>query len=223
MWPGVERLQAACLGMVLLDMETIFPVEEHLFTRREAARAARMGLRRRKGFTAARVALKRLARQLNLVEKDTPDRMIETLDADGVRPCLGESGIYCSASHSSRMVVGVANRHPIGVDLEMFSEKVIGTRHLFMSPKERNLILLSRLGPERATTRAWTTKEAAAKVLGLHLFQAIREVELVSVGAEEGMMTYQEKTYPVRHAEANGHVITLITGDDLCKVPRLVF
>jgi phosphopantetheinyl transferase len=195
-------------------METIPPVGEHLFTPREAARAARMGLRRRKGFSAARVALKRLVRQLNLVEKDRPDRTIETLGPDDVKPCLGESGIYCSVSHSARLVVAVAHRHPIGVDLEMVSEKVIKTKHLFMSPKERDLISLSGLGPERAATRAWTIKEAAAKALGLHLFQALRGVEVVSVGEEEGVMRYQEKTYPARHAEANGYVMTLITCDD---------
>ena len=214
MWPGIERLQSGCLGMILLDMETISPVEEHLFTPREAARAVRMGPRRRRGFTAARVALKRLARQLNLVKENRPDRAIETLGPDDVRPCLAKSGIYCSVSHSARLVVAVAHRHPIGVDLEMVSEKPIRTRHLFMSPRERDLILLSGLGPERAATRAWTIKEAAAKALGLHLFQAIREVEVVSVGEEEGVMRYQEKTYPVRHAEGNGYVITLITCDD---------
>ncbi len=213
-WPGIERLQSACLGVILLDMETISPIEEHLFTPREAARAVRMGPRRRKGFTAARVALKRLARQLNLVEKDTPDRAIETLCADDVRPCLSESGVYCSVSHCARLVVAVAHRHPIGVDLEMVSEKVIKTKHLFMSPRERDLVSLSGLGPQRAATRAWTIKEAAAKALGLHLFQALREVEVVSVGEEEGVMRYQEKTYPARHAEANGYVMTLITCDD---------
>jgi len=215
MWPAIERLQSACLGMVLLDVETISPVGEHLFTPREAARAVRMGPRRRRGFTAARVALKRLARQLNLAEKDTPDRTIETLGPDGVRPCLSESGIYCSVSHSARLVVAVAHRHPIGVDLEMVSEKPIRTKHLFTSPRERELISLSGLGPERAATRAWTIKEAAAKALDLHLVQAIREVEVVNVGEEEGMMRYQEKTYPVGHAEGNGHVITLITCDDV--------
>ena len=114
----MDRLQSACLGVILLDVETIFPVEEHLFTPREAARAMRMGLRRRKGFTAARVALKRLARQLDLVEEDKPDRAIETLGPDEVKPCLAESGIYCSVSHSGRLVVAVAHRHPIGIDLE---------------------------------------------------------------------------------------------------------
>ncbi len=201
--------------MILLDVEAVSPVEEHLFTPREAARAVRMGPRRRKRFAAARVALKRLARQLNLVEKDRPDRTIETLSPDGVRPCLSESGIYGSISHSARLVAAVAHRHPIGVDLEMVSEKVIRTKHLFMSSRERDLISLSGLGPERAATRAWTIKEAAAKALGLHLFQAIREVEVVSVGEEEGVMRYQAKTYPVRHAEGNGQVITLITCDDL--------
>jgi len=215
MWPGIQRLQSACLGMILLDMEVISPIEENLFTPREAARAMRMGPRRRKGFAAGRVALKRLARQLNLVEKDRPDRTIETLGPDGLRPCLSESGIYCSVSHCARLVVAVAHRHPIGIDLEMVSEKVIRTGHLFMSPRERDLISLSGLGPERAAARAWTIKEAAAKAFGLHLFQAIREVEVVRLGEEDGMMKYQEKTYPVRHAEANGHVITLITCDDL--------
>jgi phosphopantetheinyl transferase len=214
-WSGIDGLQSACLGMILLDAEAVSPVEEHLFTPREAARAMRMGLRRRKGFTAARVALKKLARQLDLVEEKRPDRAIETLGLDDVRPCLAESGIYCSVSHSGRLVVAVAHRHPIGVDLEMVSEKAIRTRHLFMAPRERDLISLSGLGPERAATRAWTTKEAAAKALGLHLFQAIQEVKVVRVGEEDGLMRYQGKAYPVRHGEGNGYVITLITCDDL--------
>jgi phosphopantetheinyl transferase len=210
----MDRLQSACLGMVFLDIETIVPVEEHLFTPREAARATRMGVRRRKGFTAARVALKRLARQLKLAEEDQPDRAIETLGPDDVKPCLAESGIYCSVSHSGRLVVAVAHRHPIGVDLEMVSEKVIRTRHLSMSAKERDLVSLSSFGPERAATSVWTTKEAAAKALGLDLFQALREVEVVKVGEEEGVMRYQGKDYPVRHAEGNGYVITLVSWDD---------
>jgi phosphopantetheinyl transferase len=84
-----------------------------------------------------------------------------------------------------------------------------------MSPRERDLISLSSLGPERAATRVWTTKEAAGKALGLHLFQALREVEVVNVGDQEGGMRYREKNYPVSHGEGNGYVITLIACDDL--------
>jgi phosphopantetheinyl transferase len=201
--------------MILLDVQAISPIEEHLFTPREAARAQRMGLRRRRGFAAARVALKRLARQLGLVGKKRLDRTIETLGPDGVKPCLAESGLYCSVSHSGQLVVAVAHRHPIGIDLEAVSEKAIRTWHLFMLPREKDLISFSSLGPERTATRVWTIKEAAAKALGLQLFQAIREVEVVRVGEEEGVMRYQEKAYLARHSEGNGYVMTLITCDDL--------
>ena len=219
----MDPLQSACLGLILLDIETISSVGEYLYTPREGAKAMRMGPRRRRGFTAARVALKRLARQLDLVGKNRPDRAIETLCLDGVRPCLAESGIYCSVSHSGRLVVAIAHRHPVGVDLEMVSEKATRIWSLFLSPRERNLVLQSGLSPDRAATRAWTIKEAAGKALDLHLIQAIREVDVVKVGAEEGVMRYQEKTYPVRHGEGNGYVITLITCDDLSKSPGLMF
>ena len=214
-WPEIDRLQSACLGMILLDIETLSPFEEHLFTHREAARAMRMGSRRLRGFAAARVALKRLARQLDLVEENRSNRTIETLGPGYVKPCLAESGIYCSVSHRARLVAAVAHRHPIGVDIETVSEKTIRTRHLFMSPREEALVSSSGLGPARASTRAWTTKEAAAKALGLHLFQAIKEVEIVRLGEEDGVMRYQGKAYPIRHGEGNGYVITLITCDDL--------
>ncbi len=219
LWSGMDLLRSACLGMSLIDIETISFVQDHLLTPREAARATRMGPRRRRDFIAARVALKRLARQLGLVKEDRPDGEIETLSPDDVRPCIAESEIYCSVSHRGRLVVAVAHSHPVGVDLEMISDKVIRTKHLFMSPRERGLILQSGLGPERAAARVWTIKEAAAKAFDLHLFQAIREVKVVRVGEEEGLMRYREKTYPVRHAEGNGYVITLITRDDCEKLP----
>ena len=210
----MDQLQSVCLGWILLDIETISFVGEHL-TPREAERAMRLGPRRRRGFTAARVALKRLARQLDLVKENMPDREIETLGPDHVRPCIAESGIYCSVSHSARLVVAVAHGHPVGVDLELVSEKATRIWSLFLSPRGSDLILQSGLSPERAAARAWTIKEAAAKALGLHLIQAIREVDVVKVGVEEGVMSYQGKSYPIRHSEGNGYVITLITCDDL--------
>ena len=95
----------------------------------------------------------------------------------------------------------------------MVSEKATRIWSLFLSPRERDLVLQSGLSPERTAARAWTIKEAAAKALGLHLFQAIQEVDVVRVGEKEGVMRYQEKTYPVRHAEGNGYVMTLIACD----------
>jgi phosphopantetheinyl transferase len=201
--------------MVLIDIETISFVQEHFLTPREAARAMGMGSRRRRDFIAARVALKKLARQLDLVKENMPDREIETLGPDDVRPCIAESEIYCSVSHSARLVVAVAHGHPVGVDLELVSEKATRIWSLFLSSRESDLILQSGLSPERTAARAWTIKEAAAKAFGLHLFQALHEVEVVRVGEEEGVMSYQKKTYPVRHAEGNGYVMSLIVCDDL--------
>ena len=206
-------MRSACLGWILLDIENISSIGEHLLTPREAARAMRMGSRRRRDFIAARVALKTLARQLDVVKENRPDREIETLGPDGVRPCIAESGVHCSVSHSARLVVAVAHRHPVGVDLEMVSEKATRIWSLFLSPGERDLVLQSGLSPERTAARAWTIKEAAAKALGLELFQAIKQVDVVRVGEEEGVMRYQKKTYPVRHAEGDGYVMSLITCD----------
>ena len=213
-WPGIDQIRSACLGWILFNIETICSAGGHLLTPREAVRAMRMGSRRRRDFIAARVALKRLARQLDIVKENRPDREIETLGPDDVRPCLAESGIYCSVSHSARLVAAVAHRHPVGVDIEMVSEKATRTKHLFMTPRERALVFQSGLSRERAATRAWTIKEAAAKALGLPLFQAIQEVKVIRVGEKEGVMSYQKRIYPVIHAEGDGYVMSLICCDD---------
>ena len=212
---GIDHLRSGCLGMVLLEIKSPSPGEEEIFTIREAARAIKMGPRRRRSFTASRVALKRLARQLGLVDKNRPDHDIETLDFDEVKPCLAESGLPCSVSHSFRFVAAVANRHPVGLDLEVVSNKALRTWHIFMSPKEQDLLSASGLSPEKTATRAWTIKEAAAKALHLHLVQAFREVEIIRIAEKEGMIKYQEREYPAKHAEGAGQVITLITFDDL--------
>ena len=214
-WLGIERLQAACLGIIIRDLETLSPGEDHLFTPRELEKSQRMGPRRRKSFTASRIALKNLSRQLGLVEENRPDRTIETLGPDDLKPCLAESELYCSVSHSSRFVVAVAHRHPVGVDIEGVSNKILRIRHLFLSPGEQQLLSQSGLDFKRATTRVWSIKEAAAKALGLHLFQAIREVEVVKIEKEVSLIRVHAKTYPVSHGERDGQVIALVTCDDL--------
>jgi len=214
-WLGIERLRSACLGMVILDIETLSLMEGQLFTPRELGKSLRMGPRRQKSFFAARVALKNLSRQLGLVGENRPDRTIETLGPDNLSPCLAESELYCSASHSSRFVVAVAHRHPVGVDIEAVSHKIIRIQHLFLSPGEQQLISQSGLDLKQTATRIWPAKEAAAKALGLHLFQAIREIEVVKVGKEASMLRYQAKQYPVRHGEGDGQVMALLSCGDL--------
>lgn len=170
--------------------------------------------RRLKSFAASRIALKNLYRQLGLAEENRPDPTIETLGPDNLRPRLDDSGLYCSVSHSSRFVVAVAHRHPAGVDIEGVSNRIQRIEHLFLSPGEKHLIAQSGQDFLLAATRVWSIKEAAAKALGLHLFQAIREVEVVEMKTEVSSLKVQEKTYLARHSQGEGQVIALVTCDD---------
>jgi phosphopantetheinyl transferase len=214
-WPGMERLHTSCLGITLVDIETFFPEDKDLLTPREATRAGELGPKRRKGFTAARIALKGLARQIGLADKDRPDSSIETLGPDRVRPCLADSGLYCSVSHTSRFAVAVGNVLPVGVDIEVVATKAVRIWHFFIAPRNQDLLSTSGIGPERTATRAWTMKEAAAKAFGLDLSGAIREVEVVLVGEEESVIRHRGKTYSVWHAEGENHVLSLLTCDGL--------
>lgn len=210
-WTGMEKMKALCLGIALLEIEHLRPQENALLTPREAARAEELGSRRRKLFIAARVALKKLSRQIGLASKDTTDSGIETLGPDRVRPCLAQSNFFCSVSHTDRLVVAVGNTDPIGVDIEVVSAKALRIWHLFMPSKNIDLFPTSGIGPERAATRAWTIKEAAAKAFCLDLSEAIREVEIVRVGEHDSEIRHRGRTYSVKHAEGEGHVLSLLT------------
>jgi len=210
-WPGMEELKALCMGIILLEIGRLLPDAKDLLTLREAARAAELGPRRRRLFLAARVALKRLARQIGLVHTHTPDSGIETLGPDRARPCLAESDLYCSASHADRFVVAAGHGRRIGVDVEVIAAKAVRTWHIFMPSKNCDIISTSGIGPERTATRAWTIKEAAAKAFGLNLSEAIREVDIVQLGEMESAIRHRGNTYSVKHAEGEGHVLSLLT------------
>ncbi len=209
-WQGMEELKTVCSGLVHWQIEALLPNEKELFTPREAARAEELGPKRRKLFVAARVALKRLARQIDVIHKDTPDSGIETLGPDRVKPCLARSDFFCSVSHTDRFVVAAGNTHPVGVDIEAVSAKALRTWRLFMPGKGRDLLSASGMSPERTATRAWTIKEAAAKAFDLGLSEAIREVEIVAVGETESEIRHHGRTYIVKHAEGEAHVLSLM-------------
>ena len=210
-WKGMEKIKALCLGIVLLEIEHLRLQGNTLLTPREAARAEELGPRRRKLFVAARVALKKLARQMGLARAEMPDSCIETLGPDRVRPCLAQSNLFCSVSHTDRFVVAVGDTGPVGVDIEALSAKALRTWHLFMPGKGSDLLSASGMSSELAAIRAWTIKEAAAKAIGLNLSEAIREVEIVTVGEKESDVRYRGKAYSVKHAEGEGHVLSLFT------------
>ena len=213
--PALDLLESTCKGFALIDMGALFPLPKNVFTPREAARADKFGPRRRKSFTAARVALKELAYNLGLVEVNTKPWNIETLATDGIRPALPASGTYCSVSHDNTFVVALANDKPIGVDIETISDKVVRGWHIFMSLPEQGLISETDLGTDRTVLRAWTMKEAAAKALDFNLVQAWHEVQVLRIGAEKSLASIKGKEIPFTHFEIQGHVISFITFDDV--------
>jgi len=210
-WKGIEKIKTFCLGIVLLEIEHLRLQESAFLTPREGARAEELGPRRRKLFIAARAALKRLARQLALASKNTPDSCIETLGPDRVKPCLAGCSLHCSVSHTNRFAVAIGHVHPVGVDIEVVSAKALRVWPLFMDSRNSDLLTTAGIGPERTATRAWTIKEAASKAFGLDLSEAIRQVDIVLFGEMESAIRHRGKTYSVMHAEGEGHVLSLIT------------
>lgn len=212
---ALDRMESACTGFVLIEMEALFPLPGNVFTPREAATAEKFGSRRRKSFTAARVALKGLAYKLGLVEVGTQPWNIETVAPDGIRPVLPARGIYCSVSHDDIFVVALADDRPIGVDIESVSDKAVRGWHIFMSLPEQGLISESELGTDRTVLRAWTMKEAAAKALDLDLVQAWHEVQVLRIGEEKSLARVKGMETSFTHLEIQGHVLSLITFDDV--------
>ena len=210
----LDRIECLCRGFVLIEIQALPHFAEYVFTTRETAKAESFGARRRKSFTAARVALKTLARKLDLVEAWRQEYEIETLSPDGMRPILPACGIYCSVSHDNVFVVAVAHDRPIGVDIEPISDRAIKGWHIFMSPPERDLILNRELRRDQTVARAWTMKEAAAKALGLGLVQSWREVRIIRIGNEKSLAKIQDREISFEHIEIQGHVLSLITFND---------
>lgn len=216
----LEHEESFCAGFILLMIDALFPLRESVLTDREAAKAETLGPKRRKSFTAARVALKNLSLQLGLVAPGTHQCNIETLALDEVRPCLPTSGVFCSVSHDDTFVVAVANDRPIGVDIEPISSKASRGWHLFMSLPEQSLISKTGLGKDQTVVRAWTMKEAAAKALNIDLFQAWREVQVLRIGAEKSLVSLRGKETCPAHLDIQGHLISLITLDDVQRIPK---
>lgn len=215
---NLENFESLCTGYIFNEIDAFFPLKEHVLTPHETAKSYQFGPKRRKSFTAARIALKNLAIQLGLVEPGTNQCSIETLDRDGVRPFLPAGGVFCSVSHDNFFVVAVAHDRPIGVDIEPISSKAARGWHIFMSFPEQDLISKTTLGTDRTAVRAWTMKEAAAKALNFDLFRAWREVQVLKIGMDKSLARIKGKETSSTHLEIQGHLISLITLDDVQKI-----
>jgi len=210
----LDTLTNRCAGMAIIESAAIAPFVWRTFTARESERFQDLGTRRKKSFTSARIALKRLARELYTDSNGIDPTNIETIAEDDAHPQCSTPNApvqyCCSASHDSRFATAVAARSPIGIDVERESDRVLKSQRLYMTDEEKRLTRESGLGSVKASLRIWTAKEACAKALDMHLFDAWKRVRLTRIGSTASEMDIDGKQTEALHAAVDDHLFTLV-------------
>jgi 4'-phosphopantetheinyl transferase EntD len=201
------------MGYSLIEYAYLLPFAWQALTPFEREIAAGLAARRKAGFMAARIALKRLARKLGIVEPHEPSCSLETVRREDRRPLLpGAGGRYhASVTHDRRFALVVADKRPIGVDMEALTPKLIKAGHIFMDRDELEIVAGAGMDQARAMTRVWTAKEAASKALNSHLIDTWRAVRLSKLGTEQSVFSFEGATLTARHIDVWDRVISLIS------------
>ncbi len=213
--PGLlMRIAGHSAALAMIDRSTVMPFSDRCLSEHECRRTAKMGKKRLVDFISARLACKRLSRQLSGNDCSTPAQEIVTVSEDGIRPCCPVTNghkYYCSVSHDRRFTVAVAGEKPIGIDVEMLDERVLKSRHLFMDEGEQETVSRSALGPVHAALRVWTVKEAVAKMLNIHLADAWARTHLLTIEADQSSARIEDgPAVTVIHQTVEDHLITLV-------------
>lgn len=213
----LRSLRSVCSGLTVVDLASISNFYDAVFTERERQRWSDLGPKRARDFGSARMALKLLAREL-LADWSTPASQLETLAEDNIHPSLprvpDSRSLHCAASHDPRYAIAVASSSPIGVDVELLSEKVIRGSRMFLGKGEQELVSNSDLGAIGAATRIWTIKEAAAKALDMSLAKTFSRVQVVALGKEECEVLIGEKHRKAICAQVDDHLFTVLSISD---------
>jgi phosphopantetheinyl transferase len=205
-------LRASGTALAVVELRAVAPFATESLSALERQRHDLMGIRRRQGFLAGRLALKNLARNLYW-DETTPARDLHTLAGDGRRPrCPVPFGdaISCSLSHDNRFAVAAAGSLPVGVDVEPLSGRVLRGSRLFMSPEESALVSTSPLGEIEACLRIWSIKEGVAKISNLPLPRAWKATHVHGIGWETSQLTLAGEPARAFHTAVEGHLFTLV-------------
>jgi phosphopantetheinyl transferase len=207
----LETLAETCAATVLIERATLMPFAERSLSDTERRRTVKMSPKRRTDFYSSRLACKRLFRELNGDQGRTPAAEIHTLADDGIRPMAGTSRFHCSVAHDRRFTLAVAANAPIGVDVERLAERLLKSLHIFAGAAEQALVKASPLGEVAAAARVWTIKEAAAKLLNIHLADAWARVRVLEMGLAQSRVAIEDSPAVVaRHGTLEGHLITVL-------------
>jgi phosphopantetheinyl transferase (holo-ACP synthase) len=210
----LSALDAAGGKRTVVELDAVADFACQALTIREAEKFKKMGDKRCKSFLAARIALKRLHRRCQIGPDDQPADSIETVCENSPVPCLGErqgsSPMHCSVSHDRRFAIAVADAKPVGVDVEVLSEKALKSARLFMSAAEQDLLGNTPRKDDAAAVRIWSIKECAAKATGMNLAEAWRRTETGAVGERQSALTIDGQSLCARHAALAGHLFTVL-------------
>jgi len=210
---SLGHIVSHCAAVAMSDRTTLMPFGDRCLAEPERRRTVQMGAKRRLDYLSARLACKRLSRQLSGNDSHTPAQEMVTLAADGVRPrCPVTDGrlYYCSVAHDRCLTVAVAGEQPMGVDVETLNERVLKSLHLFMDASEQETVSVSALGSIGAAVRVWTTKEAVAKMLNIPLADAWSRTRVLTIDAEQSRVRISGgPTVAVLHHPVEDHLITL--------------
>jgi phosphopantetheinyl transferase len=210
-----DRFSCYCNKIVLVERDTLMPFAHRCLTDTEKRRTVNMGEKRRIGFLSARMACKRLSRKLSGHNDKTPAHKISTLHKDEIRPrCTSTDGtrsFHCSISHDRRFTLAVASIRPLGVDVEVLSQKILRGVHLFMSTTEQERMRSCGLDEIDAAIRIWSIKESVAKAMNLSLVHAWRGTEVLTIGKRQSDLKINgsQKAQAV-HQQLDNHLFTLV-------------
>jgi len=203
-------------SLVIIEHGCVAPFVDQALSPLELQRYRPMVTKRKNSFAAARLALKRLSRELSgQAPQRAPDE-IDTVQADSPRPVcpvsLRSKAPFCSVSHDSRFAVAVAADKPVGIDVEQITAKALHNRRLFTNGSEAALTKHFSEGEAAAALRVWSAKEAAAKALGIPLAQAWDRVKVTSLGVNASRLLVEGLgTRKVIHDTVDDHLFTLLT------------
>lgn len=210
----LEKIRARCKDLAILELDTITRPCERIFSGPELERSASMREKRRLTFCSARLALKKLSRRVSANDLATQPECITTIHEDG-RPCCpvthGSGSIQCTASHDSRFVIAAVSDHPIGIDVEEITPRVLKGQAHYMHEAEIALVKGHPLGEMEASIRVWSAKEAASKASGMHLVEAWRRTEVKDIGETSSIIAIDGEKNEALHSVVEGHMVTIIT------------
>jgi phosphopantetheinyl transferase len=204
-------IRSLCQDLCVIELGALTAPCAGMLSETELSRFNDMRDKRGRSFLGARTALKTIAHRMP-GGSDAAFPALTTIHPDGKPRCPlpdGSEPFPCSASHDSRFAVAVTADRPVGIDVELISERVLKGRTLYMHEEELSLVADHPLGETEASTRIWSIKEAVAKALGSGLPESWRRVVVSHIGADSSSYMLDAAAREARHAVVDGHLFTL--------------